>query len=319
VHRREIKVFDPADGYAPLTNVDEMIDATLARHGDQWWMYLAGGIHGHPAIQVASASLPPGAPLAATGWRLTPEPRDPTKLAVLAEQTRSAPWDRDGGRHCPSYVKGWDPHRRQWVERIYYAGASSDLWGPYTIGYLERDGDRWVDQPAPVFVAQEPWERGSVYEPNLIYHDGLWKLWYVAGSNRDDYLVHGYAESVDGSTGWSTHQVFLPAEQKVFDFCVIEANSRFEAVLSRVWLGAEPAPATTGLYWCHAPSPSPRISDWSTPLQIMGPEDRGWHRGPWKPSFRYGDTDPTRLYVFFDGAYDGYQFTLGCLELDGLR
>ena len=81
------------------------------------------------------------------------------------------------------------------MERIYYAGAAEYLWGPYTIGFLEWDGEDWVDQTHPAFVANEEWERGSVYEPNLIYHDGRWKLWYVAGSNQEDYLVHGYAES----------------------------------------------------------------------------------------------------------------------------
>ena len=48
-----------------------------------------------------------------------------------------------------------------------------------------------MDQPEPAFIANEEWEHGSVYEPNLIYHDGKWKMWYVAGSNQEDYLVHG--------------------------------------------------------------------------------------------------------------------------------
>ena len=112
----------------------------------------------------------------------------------------SRPWDGNGGRHCPSYVKGWDPSKDEWVERIYYAGAAENLWGPYTIGFLEWDGETWIDQPEPVFTANEEWEHGSVYEPNLIYHDGKWKMWYVAGSNHEDYLVQGYAESEDGST-----------------------------------------------------------------------------------------------------------------------
>lgn len=29
-------------------------------------------------------------------------------------------------------------------------------------------------------------EHSSVYEPNLVYHDGKWKMSYVAGSNRED-------------------------------------------------------------------------------------------------------------------------------------
>lgn len=126
----------------------------------------------------------------------------------------------NGGRHCPSYVKGWDPTRRAWVERIYYAGAAENLWGPYTIGFLEWAGDQWTDQREPAFAAKEDWEHGSVYEPNLIFHDGKWKMWYVAGSNQENYLVQGYAESADGRTGWTKHAVFAPPEMKMFDFCV---------------------------------------------------------------------------------------------------
>ena len=61
----ETKVFDPADGFAPLTNVIELTDSTLARRGDRWWMFLAGEAVGHEGIRLFSASLPAGAPLAA--------------------------------------------------------------------------------------------------------------------------------------------------------------------------------------------------------------------------------------------------------------
>ena len=137
------------------------------------------------------------------------------------------------------------------MERIYYAGGQSFVWGPYTIGYLEWNGTEWIDQAAPAFVANEDWEHGSVYEPNLIYHDGKWKMWYVAGSNQEDYLVQGYAESDDGRANWSTHQIFKPANQKIFDFCVFQGRSGFEAVFSRVWLGQGPPPPETGLWWCE--------------------------------------------------------------------
>lgn len=70
--------------------------------------------------------------------------------------------------------------------------------GPYEIGFLQWDGERWIDQCEPAFLANQEWEHASVYEPNLIYHDGKWKMWYVAGSNQENHLVQGYAESDDG-------------------------------------------------------------------------------------------------------------------------
>jgi len=319
---KETKIFDPADGFAPFTDVAEITDATIAKRGNRWWMFVACQVAGKEGIQIGSAALPEGTPLGTAGWKPTPDPKEPTRLALLAPHENSYGWDLKGGRHCPSYVKGWDPRSRAWVERIYYAGAADNLWGPYAIGYLEWDGQRWVDRSAPVFSANESWERGSVYEPNLIYHEGKWKMWYVAGSNQQDYLVQCFAESEDGQSNWTRHKIFMPAEWKVFDFSVIESGRGYEAVFSRVWLGADPKPESTGLWWCHAEAPPSDISDWSEPIQIMTAEDRGWHSGPWKPSFRYAENDPNSMFVFFDGIYSTkepggfpFAFTLGVLEI----
>ena len=317
---KEAKIFDPRDQSCANRGA-ELTDATVAKRGDQWWMYLGGQAHGYGATQLYSASLPAGAPLSATGWTLT---RDSDgELAQLAGQHASAAWDLDGGRHCPSYVKGWDPRSGKSVERIYYAGAVKNLWGPYTIGYLEWDGDKWVDQPEPAFVANEDWERGSVYEPNLIYADGKWKMWYVSGSNAENYLVHGYAESVDGRTNWSDHRIFAPPEMKMFDFCVRQRDCDYEAVFSRVWLANTPPSQETGLWWCRADNLFSTLAGWSEPIQIMTAEDRGWHVGPWKPSFDWDHADPGRMLVFFDGCYKTedpgpfpFAFTLGCLEVN---
>jgi hypothetical protein len=318
---RETKLFDPADWPASLGDVVEITDASVAKRNDQWWMFLAGQAGGYGATQLFSASLPPGAPLSATGWQLTLDPADAKGLAPLADF--SGEWDLNGGRHCPSYVRGLDPRSGRWVERIYYAGSAQELWGPYAIGYLEWDGSRWVDQASAAFVAKEEWERGSVYEPNLIYADGKWKMWYVAGSNHEDYLVHGYAESADGIGDWSDHRIFAVAEEKIFDFCVFRGPHGYEAVFSRVWLGKTPPPAETGLWWCSSKVPSPDLSQWSQPVQIMTAEDRGWHMGPWKPSLQYDGPDSRHMFVFFDGCYRTsdpgpfpFAFTLGCLEIE---
>ena len=320
---RETRIFDPALGFAPIEDVFVATDSTLARRGNRWWMYLAGKLLGREGIDLFAASLPVGEPLSAIGWTLLPDATQPTRVALLAGDERSSPWDRKGGRHCPSYVEGWDPRSSRRVERIYYAGGATNVWGPYTIGYLEWDGGRWVDQPEPAFVAEEPWEHGSVYEPNLVHADGMWKMWYVAGSNREDYLVQGYAESADGRSGWSGRRVFFPPEERVFDFAVTRRPGGYEAVFSRVWLGSAAPPAETGLWWCCAATPSADPAGWSRPVQILGAEDRGWHAGPWKPCLRYGERGPEGMFVFFDGQYVvpgragfPYVFTLGCLELD---
>lgn len=318
----EQKIFDPRDP-ATGSNGAEVLDATVAKRGNQWWMFLAGQATGFGATDLFSASLPPGVPLSAEGWVLTRD--DSGALTPIAGRDASAAWDGEGGRHCPAYIKGWDPHIERWVERIYYAGAKENLWGPYTIGYLEWDGERWMDQAVPAFVPNAAWERGSVYEPNLIYFEEKWRLWYVAGSNQQDYLVQGYAESDDGKSGWSEHQVFAPEGMKMFDFCVRQRGERFEAVYARVSMTDSP-PSETGLWWCTADYPAATFEAWRDPVQITTAEDRGWHKGAWKPSLQYDDGQPEAGYIFFDGLYRTadpgpfpFAFTSGCLKLSSIK
>ena len=316
----EVKIFDPRDPSSGSGGA-ELLDASVVQRDDQWWLYVAGQAHGFGATDIYSASLPSRAPVCATGWKLT---RNATgELLPVSGRSLSRPWDGNGGRHCPSYGKGWDSSKDEWVERIYYAGAAENLWGPYTIGFLQWDGENWVDHPEPAFTANEEWEHGSVYEPNLIYHEGKWKMWYVAGSNHDDYLVQGYAESQDGSTDWSKHVVFSRPEMKMFDFCVRQRGDAFDAIFARVWVGGGTPPPETGLWWCRCKSPSATLSDWGQPVQITTAEDRGWHSGAWKPSVQFREREGKRALVFFDGAYRTndpgpfpFAFTLGCLEID---
>ena len=175
------KVFDPRDTSTGSGDA-ELLDPSVMQRGKQWWMYLAGQASGYGPTEIYSASLPSGTPLSAVGWNVTRGLAG--EVAPLAGRRFSQAWDGNGGRHCPSYVKGWDPGKGEWVERIYYAGAAENLWGPYTIGFLQWDGENWIDQSEPAFAANEDWEHGSVYEPNVLYHDGKWKMWYVAGSNQ---------------------------------------------------------------------------------------------------------------------------------------
>jgi hypothetical protein len=139
----ESKIFDPRD---PSTGSGgaELTDACVVKRGNQWWMYLAGQPKGCVTTDLYSASLPPDAPLSSQPWTLTREADG--NLRPLAGRNMSRNWDGKGGRHCPSYVCGWDPGENRWVERIYYAGAAENLWGPYTIGFLQWNGDEWVEQ-----------------------------------------------------------------------------------------------------------------------------------------------------------------------------
>src|SRR5262252_4323193 len=42
VEPKETKIFDPADGFGPLTDVYILTDSTVVKRDNRWWMYLAG-------------------------------------------------------------------------------------------------------------------------------------------------------------------------------------------------------------------------------------------------------------------------------------
>jgi hypothetical protein len=121
---RESKVFDPRDP-STAAHGSDLLDADVTKRGEQWWMVLAGQPRGYGVTDLYSAELPKGASLSAEGWK--PLRGAAGELAPLAAHKSSAPWDGRCGRHCPSYVRGWDPEEKAWVERIYYAGAAENL------------------------------------------------------------------------------------------------------------------------------------------------------------------------------------------------
>ena len=110
----------------------------------------------------------------------------------------------------------------------------------------------------------------------------------------------------------------------MFDFCVRRAAVRSTPSLRE--FGSEKAAAGRDrIVVVPRRNPSGVLSDWSPPVQIMTAEDRGWHRGPWKPSLEFeGESKPRicllrRPYRTTDPGPFPFAFTLGCLELICLR
>lgn len=319
------KLFDPKQGFGAITNIRTFTDSTIFKRGNQWCMVGGGFDIKKRAIMLLSASLPAGTPLSTNRWKLTADPNDPSSALPLVMPSSPEGWDGLGGMHCPSYARGWDPAANggagAWQERIYYAGSSKSFVGPYTIGYLHWDGSRWNRYgSSPVFTATEPWETPTVAEPNVIYYEGKWRMWYLAGPDKEKQYPQGYAESVDGRTGWKK-QMYLPGGQNVFDNAVLSANGRFESVFSRYPLLSHKVNPEDGLWWHSADRPYAEAEHWSEPTHLLSPLDgqANWHAGGvWKPSFDYSDADPTRAFVFFNGAYADAGpfpvFTLGCIE-----
>lgn len=326
VAKEILKVFDSKDGtgFGQVTNLaSAIVDVSVIHRNGQWQMIgEASDVSGR--LGFFSATLPRGKPLQASGWQIQTAARDPTSAVNLVPNSEDpAAWDYT--RHNSSYVIGYDPGlnngRGGWEERLYYAGTNAD-YGPFAIGYLVWDGNKWVVHGGnPVLTGTELWEGSTgttltgVYEPNVIYHDGKWRIWYATGS-----AAQGYAESVDGRS-WYGKTIYQPPSQSVFDNQVLASSDSalgFEAVFARFALTFEPLP-NWGLWWQHAPTPSADPAQWSEPVQVVVAGDgTPWHKaGVWKPNLCYDDADRNAAFLFFDGGYGdlttlGQPFTLGC-------
>jgi hypothetical protein len=74
---------------------------------------VAGQAHGSGATEIYRACLPAGEPLAPSRWKVIRNSAG--DLEPIAGRSLSVRWDGKGGRHCPSYVRGWDPEKNVWV------------------------------------------------------------------------------------------------------------------------------------------------------------------------------------------------------------
>src|SRR5437868_2361617 len=83
---KESKIFDPRDASTPSYGC-ELLDCSVARRGNDWWMVLAGQPNGHGATDLFSANLPRGSRLSATGWK--PLRNAAGELVPLARRDRS--------------------------------------------------------------------------------------------------------------------------------------------------------------------------------------------------------------------------------------
>jgi predicted GH43/DUF377 family glycosyl hydrolase len=74
---------------------------------------------------------------------------------------------------------------------------------------LDQRPQPWQRRDEPILSARttkQAWCRIVTYSPHVIYHDGLFRMWYLGTSeaSRSNDIVMGYAESEDGIQ-WNEH------------------------------------------------------------------------------------------------------------------
>ncbi|WP_106847949.1 hypothetical protein [Blastococcus sp. Marseille-P5729] len=235
----------------------------------QWTMFV-GGFSTTFRNRLYRATLPNGAPLTLTGWRLDTGPQ--RRARPLVEDPHRAAWDA-GGMHTPSYV----PPAHGFPARIYYAGRGTRRrYGPgsnYSIGVLtQREEGTWARHPRPVLSGTAA--RPSVLEPRVIAAESGFRMWFLStphevGPGEQPDFELWVSESADGLT-WRGSRRFSTGEEGFFDNTVVPTEHGWEMFLARGTNlhGTDPFPAQ-GLWWMRAEQPSAHRSDWSTPQRIL--------------------------------------------------
>jgi len=134
--------------------------------------------------------------------------------------------------------------------KIWYGGNDLSR-DKAAIGYATSpDGISWVKHPNnPIFVPDLPtrWDGYSVSDPDIIYYDGLYHMWYKGWKRKGGNAWIGHATSSDGINwerdpenpvlitsalpgGWDNYEVYRP---RVIPGKVVEDGPSF--TIDRMW------------------------------------------------------------------------------------
>jgi hypothetical protein len=160
---------------------------------------------------------------------------------------------------------------------MWYTGGSDFTIATDRIGHaVSPDGVSWTKTPGPVLMPGPAgsWDKGYVAAPHVIYHNGLYRMWYRGAADLTtlDGAAIGYATSPDGVT-WTRQgsgPVLSPAGGSAWDADILWSasvlpdaagyrmwysgcrclESTCEAIQCRIGLATSP----DGLYWTRHPA-----------------------------------------------------------------
>jgi hypothetical protein len=280
-------------------------DPNVHRVGDRWCMFV-GGFSTSFRNRLYRATLPVGADVRLTGWRIDSSARG-RPLALVPDAPRGS-WDA-GGMHTPCYVP---PHRGA-PARVYYAGRrTARHYGPgsrYSVGVLEQRPDgSWRRRRDPVLSGCA--DRPSALEPTVTAVGDGYRMWFltapheVGPGEQPDFELR-VADSADGLR-WSAPRTFATREEGFFDTALHRGPDGWTMLLARGTNlhGTTPFPAQ-GLWAMRAQTPSADRSAWSPPVRVLDTDrpatPRWMGRGVCGPSVAAAG-DGT-LLVFFTGTH----------------
>jgi predicted GH43/DUF377 family glycosyl hydrolase len=223
---------------------------------------------------------------------------------------------------------GWDASGTGFPSVIFSEGRYR-LWyesgWPYRIGYASSsNGISWEKHSnAPVLVKGESgkWDSGHVVGPHAIFHDGVYKMWYIGIRHRyntTDGASIGYATSTDGIhwNKYTNNPVLIPGpagswdSKCLWDSCVVTEGDNYKKWYSgydgsNFRIGY--ATSTDGINWVKYPG---------NPVLDIGPP------GSWDSRFIYlpDVIFNGNFYEMWYSGYDGSNLGIGyATSTDGIH
>ncbi len=148
--------------------------------------------------------------------------------------------------YAPTIVKDGPTYR------LWYTDVRTEPW---RFRYAEsRDGRRWNRHPKPVMVIDQPWERGRLFYPCVVKHDGLLLMWYGSyWSAHEHKTAIGFAVSRDGLR-WTKHPdnpVLRPDPKRTWEshYTTSHVVIRRADGSWRIWYATRKAPPFKNKYY----------------------------------------------------------------------
>lgn len=138
------------------------------------------------------------------------------------------------------------------VYRMWYSDVSAEPWIVRHAKSL--DGKTWEQTPLPCVVIDQPWEKGRLFYPAVIKHDGQFVMWYGSyWTARDNTTAIGVATSADGLnwTKSTINPVFTPDESRTWESHYTTSQSVLKLVDGswRMWYASRKAPPFENKYF----------------------------------------------------------------------
>ncbi|GEM_PF-3411817 len=249
--------------------------------------------------------------------RITGKPIDSQMIAVSPKKwdkpaaTVTLPWVKyiHNPVLSPGPVGSWDSSKVSLSSviadvsgyKLWYSGNNN------AIGYAtSSDGLNWTkyaNNPVLTPGQAKSWDGGYIIAPHVIFHQGIYKMWYRGTMNADDSNLAsiGYATSTDG-VNWvkyAGNPIFVPNfKKKLWSATIMVEGNNY-----KMWYSGTPeseiyisyATSTDGINWENYPA---------NPVLKLGEEDS------WDNSVVYYP------YIIFNGSnyemwYSGNSTSIG--------